>query len=77
MSACTHPRWSPTAQYAGCHWVETDYRCPQCGVNLVVRHERVADDPAQRVWLAANCERCNELARGADPRHDIIGPEIG
>jgi hypothetical protein len=65
----TH-RFKITAHLDGCHWYSTTAACA-CGATFASHGERSPrDDPWSMEWLMPEaCERCAELAAGAEPKY--------
>jgi hypothetical protein len=62
--------WSFRAHLDGCHIASWAYSCP-CGATRATGHERDFQDPhdmSYAHWFEETCERCNELADGAEPK---------
>jgi len=70
-SAMTHQHtWNLAAHLDGCHAASWAYTCP-CGATRHAGHERdfhAEGGMGMAMWFEESCERCNELADGAEPK---------
>jgi len=61
--------WRRVRHLDGCHYYTSHYLC-DCGAVRVTRDERdTREDEYSSLWFLAECERCMELADGAEPLH--------
>lgn len=68
MPSAHEHRWTGLLLHGdGCHFSTDLVEC-NCGARANLHRERdVNADPYARVWFSETCERCAELAAGADP----------
>jgi len=60
--------WTLTLHVDTCHSYSSSYSCP-CGATRVTIGERdVQRDPYSLIWFLEDCERCSQLAGGAEPK---------
>lgn len=68
----TH-RWRLHTHVDGCHFWQSVYTC-ECGAVNASGAERDfhnSDDPYSAVWMVDECQRCQELMKGAKPKEMV------
>lgn len=60
--------WHLVSHLDGCHMATWAYTCP-CGASRHTGYERdiAADPEGWWIWAEETCQRCQELAEGAEP----------
>jgi hypothetical protein len=70
--------WTSIAHLDGCHLFSWTHRCPCGAVRYQAAERAFADEDGLSfaMWFEESCERCQELAAGAEPREwdDITEP---